>query len=90
MALIPTGNLLAKLLRSVVADMEGNKGDLAAFGFQWILEVVPFVLFPIIPEIPVSLEEKYRSELALKSATQLYTSQSRGDVLDGARKDSGS
>ena len=76
MALIPTGNLLGQLLGAIVAyvinDVEGNKGYLAAFGSQWVLAVVPFVLFFFIPESPVYLEEKCRSELALKSATRLY------------------
>ncbi|PKS08578.1 hypothetical protein jhhlp_004964 [Lomentospora prolificans] len=76
MALIPTGNLLGQLLGSIVAyvinGVNNKVGYLGAFASQWILALVPFLLFLVLPESPVYLEEKNRSDAALDSATRLY------------------
>jgi MFS transporter, SP family, general alpha glucoside:H+ symporter len=76
MALVPTGNLLGQLLGSIVVylvnNVEGSAGYLGAFGSQFILAVAPFVIACFIPESPAFLEEKGRSDGALRSAERLY------------------
>ncbi|KXH28258.1 hypothetical protein CSIM01_09776 [Colletotrichum simmondsii] len=76
MGLVPTGNLLGQLLGSIVVFLvnkaPNRTGYLVAFGSQWLLAVVPFILSVIIPESPAYLEERGQSDRALESSRKLY------------------
>ncbi|TDZ33795.1 MFS transporter fmqE [Colletotrichum spinosum] len=76
MGLVPTGNLVGQLLGSIVLfflnKTPQRAGYLAAFGSQWLLAVVPFILSIVIPESPAYLEERGESDRAVDSARRLY------------------
>ncbi|TDZ35395.1 MFS transporter fmqE [Colletotrichum trifolii] len=76
MGLVPTGNLVGQLLGSIVLfflnKTPQRAGYLAAFGSQWLLAVVPFILSIVIPESPAYLQERGESDRAVDSARRLY------------------
>ncbi|KAF7555289.1 hypothetical protein G7Z17_g2270 [Cylindrodendrum hubeiense] len=76
MAMIPTFTLLGQLLGSVVVflvqGIPGKKSYLIAFGSQWILAAVAFLLSCTMPDSPVHLARKGQHAKALQAAKRLY------------------
>lgn len=75
MGLFPMSNLIGQLLGSgivlAVNNVKGNSGYLGAFGSQWVLAAVPFVISLFIPESLSYLIAHGQEEKALIAARRL-------------------